>query len=95
MYPPDAQVIDCEFAVEGNTLVAYDVLSHGGLSNLKSRCGDYSSPEHAELMGHILSDPRLLVAAAEGRITQEIFDKAAELLRQRKAADVLHSAEDR
>lgn len=81
----DVQAIDAVFTVEGNTLVAQDLMSDGSISCIKARCGDYQSPEHAELVGYILTDPRLMIASCLGQITQEVLDKAAAELRRRRA----------
>ncbi len=76
--------IDVQLTTEGNRLVGRDVFASGEVSCIKQTLGTYKSPEHAAVFGMILEDPRLLVAAAEGRITDEILDNAAAELRKRR-----------
>ncbi len=77
------QATDTRFFVEGNRLISRDVID-GELSVLKYQCGEYQSPEHAEIVGCILSDPMAFVCFASGKITQEHIDQAAESLRKRR-----------
>lgn len=80
----ETTAIDVEITREGNKLVGRDVFPGGDRSCIKQNLGTYQSPEHAEIMGAILSDIRLKVLAASGQITQEKMDlMAAELRRLR------------
>jgi len=79
--------VDIDYSTEGNRLIARDVFPGGERSCIKQQLGEYKTPEHAEVMAMIYSDPRLMIAAAAGRLTQEIIDNAVILLRERKHAN--------
>lgn len=84
MHRCDRSVIDTEIQLEGNRLVGRDILAGGSMSCLKQDLGTYKSPEHAEVMFLLFTDLRMLVLAAEGKLTDEVIDKMAEALRQRR-----------
>ena len=82
LHASNQPAVDTVMTVEGCRLVARDVLADGSLSVIKQQLGEYETPEHAEVMGLLLDDPRLFIYADS--LTNEVFDRAAALLRERK-----------
>lgn len=80
----DYKPVDIDIEAHGNRLVGTDVFSDGSRSTLRQNLGTYESPEHALIMGEIISNPLYLVHAASGRFTQEKIDQAAAELRTRR-----------
>lgn len=80
----DHPVVDIDIEAHGNRLVGVDVFSDGSRSTLRQNLGTYESPEHALIMGEIISNPLYLVHAASGRFTQEKIDQMAAELRKRR-----------
>lgn len=77
-------IVDTQIQIEGNRLVSRDVFSDGSLSCLKGDLGTYKTPEHAEIMAYLYAEPMMLIWASEGKLTQELIDKMAAELRQRR-----------
>lgn len=80
----DRTPVDVDIVVRGNTAYAVDVFPGGERSCLRQRLGTYESPEHAMIMGEILSNPVYLVYLSNGKLTQEKVDQMAAELRKRR-----------
>lgn len=56
----------------------------GEASCIKQQLGTFKTPEDAELFGFVLTDPRLMLLSASGKLTQEVWDKITEAMRNKK-----------
>lgn len=86
--------VDVKIEREGDKVFSRDVFQDGSLGVIKTPWfPDAKSPEHAEIMAEILTNPAYTILLSNGFFTDEKLDQMAEKLREIRCANSLRRDE--